>query len=45
MDDVLDFLVLEAVYKSSLKQQWREGDRFQSFIDGSYWKGTVLATH
>ena len=42
MDGVLDFLILDSVYKSSVQQVWKEGDRFQSLIDGTYWRGTVL---
>ena len=41
MDDVLDFLILESIYKCSLKHEWNEGDRFRSMIDGSYWTGSV----
>ena len=42
MDNVLDFIILEQVYKDSLKQQWSSGDRFQSLIDDQYWSGTIL---
>ena len=42
MDNVLDFIILEQVYKESLKRQWSSGDRFQSLIDDQYWSGTIL---
>ena len=42
MDGVLDFLVLDSVYKKSIRRQWPAGDRFRSMIDGMYWYGTVL---
>ena len=42
MDNVLNFIILEQVYKDSLKRQWSSGDRFQSFIDDQYWSGTIL---
>ena len=42
MDNVLDFIILEQVYKDSLKRQWSSGDRFQSLIDDQCWSGTIL---
>ena len=42
MDNVLDFIILEQVYKDSLERQWSSGDRFQSLIDDQYWSGTIL---
>ena len=42
MDNVLDFIILEQVYKDSLKQQWSVGDRFRSLIDDQYLFGTIL---
>ena len=41
MDSIADFLVLESLYKISVCTQWKEGDRFCSVIDGSYWFGTI----
>ena len=41
MDSVLDFLVLESLYKVSVRTQWQEGDRFRSLIDGKFWYGTI----
>jgi hypothetical protein len=41
MDSVVDFLVLESLYKISVCSQWQEGDRFRSLIDGEFWFGTV----
>ena len=41
MDSVLDFLVLESLYKISVLSQWKEGDRFCSLIDGKFWFGTI----
>ncbi len=42
MDDVLDFLILDSVFQSSISKNWEVGEAFQSLIDGSYWKGTIL---
>ena len=42
MDNVLDFIILEHVYKESLKHHWSPGDRFQSLIDNQYWYGSIL---
>jgi hypothetical protein len=41
MDNVVDFLVLESLYKISICTRWQEGDRFRSLIDGKFWSGTV----
>ena len=41
MDNVLEFLVLESVYKKSIQRVWSEGSRFRSKIDGMYWYGMV----
>ena len=41
MDSVLDFLVLESLYKVSVRTQWEEGDKFCSLIDGKLWYGTI----
>ena len=41
MDDVVDFLILDTVYKKSIQTQWRAGSRFKSMIDNSYYSGTV----
>jgi hypothetical protein len=41
MDNVLEFLVLESVYKKSVQRAWLEGSRFRSKIDGMYWYGVV----
>lgn len=42
MDGVLDFLVLDSVYKASLAHHWSPGQKFCSLIDGTYWYGTIL---
>ncbi len=42
MDGVLDFLILDSIFKSSIAKNWEIGEAFQSLIDGSNWKGTVL---
>jgi bromodomain and WD repeat domain-containing protein 1/3 len=42
MDNSLDFLILDSIYKASLHRHWEPGDKFKSLIDGSYWAGTVL---
>ena len=42
MDGVLDFLVLESVYKRSIHRAWPTGSRFRSLIDGMFWYGMVL---
>ena len=42
MDGVLDFLILDSVYKASLVHQWIAGQKFRSLIDGTYWYGTIL---
>lgn len=42
MNSVLDFLVLESLYKISVCTQWEEGQRFRSLIDGVFWYGTVV---
>ena len=42
MDGVLDFLILDSLYKASLIHQWSAGMNFRSLIDGSYWYGTIL---
>lgn len=42
MDDVLDFLILDSVFQSSIAKNWEVGESFQSLIDGVYWKGTIL---
>ena len=41
MDNVLEFLVLESLYKKSVQRAWLEGSRFRSKIDGMYWYGVV----
>ena len=41
MDSVVDFLVLESLYKTSVCTQWQEGDRFCSHIDEEFWFGSV----
>lgn len=41
MDSVLDFLVLESLYKISICAKWEEGDRFRSLIDGKFWYGSI----
>ena len=41
MDNVLEFLVLESVYKKSVGRAWPVGSRFRSKIDGMYWYGVV----
>lgn len=41
MDSVLDFLILESLYKISVRTSWEVGDRFRSLIDGKYWYGTI----
>lgn len=42
MDNVLEFLVLESVYKKSIQRVWFAGSRFRSMIDGMFWYGVVL---
>ena len=42
MDGMLDFLVLDSVYKPSIHRQWQPDDRFCSLIDNTYWYGTVI---
>ena len=39
---VLDFIVLEQIYKDSLKQRWSRNDKIKSLVDGEYYFGTVL---
>lgn len=41
MDNVPDFLILDSLYKKSLKHQWKVNQRFCSYIDGEYWQGTI----
>ena len=41
MDSVVDFLVLESLYKTSVCTQWQEGDRFRSHINEEFWFGVV----
>lgn len=42
MDGVLDFLILDSVYKASHVHHWDKGQKFRSLIDGTYWYGTIL---
>ena len=42
MDSVPDLIILESFYKDSLVKQWKRNDRFQSLVDGSYLRGTVV---
>lgn len=42
MDGVLDFLILDSVYKESLVYHWNIGQKFRSLIDGTYWYGTIM---
>ena len=42
MDNVLEFLVLDSVYRKSIQRVWSEGSRFRSMIDGMFWYGVVL---
>ena len=41
MDSVLDFLILESLYKVSVRRSWEVGDRFRSLIDSKYWYGSI----
>ena len=41
MDSVLDFLILETLYKISIQTKWEVGNRFRSLIDGKYWYGSI----
>ncbi len=42
MNDVVDFLVLYEIYKSSEGKNWKSGDRIRCQIDDCWWKGTVM---
>ncbi len=41
MNSVLDFLILEFLYKISVCTPWEEGKRFRSLIDGEFWFGVI----
>jgi len=41
IDKIPDFLLLESVYRNSMHTQWKEGDRFCSFIEDKYWFGVI----
>ena len=43
MDGMLDFLILDSVYKTSVRRQWQPDDRFCSLIDNAYWHGKVIS--
>ena len=40
---MLDFLILDSVYKTSVRRQWQPDDRFCSLIDNAYWHGKVIS--
>ena len=41
MDGVVDFLILDSIYKTSVQTQWSNGSTFKSLIDNQYYTGTV----
>ena len=42
MDSVLDFIILRDSFLRAISMEWSENMKFCSFIDGSWWNGTVL---
>uniref|UniRef100_A0A1X7SY51 Uncharacterized protein n=1 Tax=Amphimedon queenslandica TaxID=400682 RepID=A0A1X7SY51_AMPQE len=44
MDGVVDFLILESVYKTSIQTQWSNGSIFKSLIDNQYYTRTTFST-
>ena len=42
MDDVLDFIIPAETFCCAVKEEFNAGVRFRSFIEDSWWSGTVL---
>ena len=42
MDDVLDFIIPAETFRHAVKKDFIPGVRFRSFIEDSWWSGTVI---
>lgn len=42
MDDVLDFIIPAETFCCAVKEEFVPGARFKSFIEDSWWSGTVI---